>query len=179
VLRRIHPAEIPPALSRTLGADSAVVVIASGLAPDLAGAYDALAREWAGGEKIAILREDALPTGFAAGVPAWYLGLGPLARAQMAGLPSVRRDPQGWSLAGVSYPSGHGVVLAGGPADQPSRAWSLLDGTTADQIRALGRKVPHYGKYGYLVFEGDRNVAKGSWDVVASPLRASLLDDTD
>jgi len=32
-------------------------------------------------------------------------------------------------------------------------------------IPGLIRKLPHYGKYGYLVFEGDepKNVVKGTW----------------
>ena len=39
-------------------------------------------------------------------------------------------------------------------------------------IPGLIRKLPHYGKYGYLVFEGDepKNVAKGTWP----PSRAGL-----
>ena len=37
-------------------------------------------------------------------------------------------------------------------------------------VAAIARKVPHYSKYGYLVFEGDRNVEKGSWETGASPL---------
>jgi hypothetical protein len=36
----------------------------------------------------------------------------------------------------------------------------------------LARKLPHYGKYGYLGFEGEEptNVLKGEWPVVSSPL---------
>ena len=36
----------------------------------------------------------------------------------------------------------------------------------------LIRKLPHYGKYSYLAFDGDdpTNIAKGQWDVVNSPL---------
>ena len=35
---------------------------------------------------------------------------------------------------------------------------------------AVSAKVPHYGKYSYLVFEGTRNRAKGTWDADSSPL---------
>jgi hypothetical protein len=34
----------------------------------------------------------------------------------------------------------------------------------------VARKIPHYGKYSYLVFRGDRNREKGVWPVVSSPL---------
>jgi hypothetical protein len=39
-------------------------------------------------------------------------------------------------------------------------------------LPGLARKLPHYGKYGYLGFEGPEptNVAKGEWLVARSPL---------
>ena len=36
--------------------------------------------------------------------------------------------------------------------------------------KTIGVKVPHYGKYSYLVFEGSRNRVKGTWDAASSPL---------
>ena len=40
----------------------------------------------------------------------------------------------------------------------------------------LGRKLPHYGKYSYLGFEGDEpvNTVKGQWPGADSPLRVDL-----
>jgi hypothetical protein len=77
----------------------------------------------------------------------------------------------GWKIAGADIPPGRGIVLAGGTA---ARAWTLVEGPSADAIASLGRKIPHYGKYSWLVFDGATNVGKGSWDVLASPLRASF-----
>ena len=41
-----------------------------------------------------------------------------------------------------------------------------------DAVPGLLRKLPHYGKYSYLVFEGDEpvNIEKGQWPVIESPL---------
>ena len=41
-----------------------------------------------------------------------------------------------------------------------------------DAIDGLIRKLPHYGKYSFLAFEGDEpvNIAKGQWPVINSPL---------
>jgi len=49
-------------------------------------------------------------------------------------------------------------------------AFIALDNKAA--IDGLIRKLPHYGKYSYLGFEGDEpvNVAKGEWPVLNSPL---------
>jgi hypothetical protein len=175
VLRRIHTAEIPPALSRVLGADSAVAIIAAGLDPALEEAYRAVALEWQKGNRLGIVQESDLPQGGAAPeVPAWYLGAGPRALAQVGALPRTARREGAWMVAGTDVPVGHGVVLAGTAPEHPERAWGMVEGSSPRQIAALGRKVPHYGKYGYLVFEEDRNVAKGSWEITASPLRATL-----
>ena len=35
---------------------------------------------------------------------------------------------------------------------------------------SLGRRLPHYGKYSWLVFQGGRNIGKGYWPVTDSPL---------
>ena len=49
-------------------------------------------------------------------------------------------------------------------------AWIATDRVAA--LPGLGRKLPHYGKYSYLGFEGDEptNVAKGEWPLTGSPL---------
>ncbi len=54
-------------------------------------------------------------------------------------------------------------------AKQRHAAWFL----SRDQTRAtrVARKIPHYGKYSYLLFEGDSNQLKGIWDAPESPLR--------
>ena len=51
-----------------------------------------------------------------------------------------------------------------------SHAFIAIDNKEA--IPGLIRKLPHYGKYSYLSFEGDEpvNVAKGQWPVLNSPL---------
>jgi hypothetical protein len=38
------------------------------------------------------------------------------------------------------------------------------------EASVVARKIPHYGKYSYLVFQGGNNQAKGIWPVTASPL---------
>ena len=43
-------------------------------------------------------------------------------------------------------------------------------------IAGLARKLPHYSSYGFLSFRGDepRNVLKGRWQLIASPLIVGL-----
>jgi len=176
VLRRIDSAEIPASMSRTLGADTAVVVIASGLAPEIADAYAKVAAEWAKGAKLGIVQEADLKGGAPPDLPFWLLGAGPLARRLAADMKDPATAPPtgpsgGWKIASTDYLAVNGVAIAGGT---PPHSWTLIDAPTADAIAAIGRKLPHYGKYSYLVVEGGTNVAKGSWEVLTSPLRASF-----
>jgi len=63
-------------------------------------------------------------------------------------------------------------------ADDPagSVAW-IAAGTTA-AIPGLARKLPHYGRYSYLAFQGDEpeNVAKEMWTPLGSPLTLQLVE---
>ena len=47
--------------------------------------------------------------------------------------------------------------------EKTSITWLIA--SSEDSIHGLMRKLPHYGKYGYLVFKGDapENVVKGIW----------------
>ena len=49
------------------------------------------------------------------------------------------------------------------------------------RLPGLGRKLPHYGKYSYLGFEGDEpvNVLKGQWTATDSPLRVDLRPNAE
>jgi hypothetical protein len=52
--------------------------------------------------------------------------------------------------------------------------WLSID--NVDAVSGLGRKLPHYGKYSYLAFEGTEptNILKGQWPAVNSPLTAKI-----
>jgi hypothetical protein len=51
---------------------------------------------------------------------------------------------------------------------QPGRVVGLFLPATFDLAATLCAKIPHYGKYSYLLFNGPRNVAKGTWPVATS-----------
>ena len=55
-------------------------------------------------------------------------------------------------------------------------AWVATD--TAAAVPGWARKLPHYGKYGYLGFTGDepKNTVKGQWPVTESPLSVPIGD---
>jgi aminopeptidase N len=198
--RRIDRREIPPSLSRTLGADTVSVVIASGLAPEVEAACRALAAEWAKGQALSIREEATLEKGWTPPSAAWYLGLGPAARTLVAGLPEVRlldhdgpkighgttggaargnvgNDLPSWTIAGNVCPDTCSVVLAGDYPGGGEASWALIAPADPAGVAAVGTKVPHYGKYGYLVFRGANVVQKGSWAETPSPLVVDLAKE--
>lgn len=78
------------------------------------------------------------------------------------------------TINGTEYPrAGHTYVMAG-------KNWNGFEKylvVLSDDFQSLpriGQLIPHYGKYSYLVFEGAKNVGKGQWPVVGSPLKKSF-----
>jgi aminopeptidase N len=72
--------------------------------------------------------------------------------------------------------AGHSAVIVRRHPGNVEKAvgWIVADGLAA--LPGLGRKLPHYGKYSYLGFEGEEpvNVLKGQWTATDSPLRLDL-----
>ena len=59
----------------------------------------------------------------------------------------------------------HSFVFTLPRFDNKKGSLTWLIASSRDAIPGLIRKLPHYGKYGYLVFKGDtpENVVKGIW----------------
>jgi hypothetical protein len=77
--------------------------------------------------------------------------------------------------------SGHtGVFMTRHPANvEKAIGWIVVDPPAA--MPGLGRKLPHYGKYSYLGFEGSEpaNTLSGQWQDADSPLRVDLRGAAD
>jgi len=184
MMRRVHRAEIPPTLSQTLGADSVTVVLARGLDPSVERAFLRLAESWEKGQALRLVREADRPADWTPSGSAWYFGLGPaaarlaaggLAEAVPLGGPSAAATPDGWRIGGVEHRRAErSFVLTGSRPGAPEIAWTLIAPRDSAAVAAVGEKIPHYGKYSYLVFDGPQVVARGVWTESASPLVIDL-----
>lgn len=76
---------------------------------------------------------------------------------------------------------GHAYVSVIRHSHTPDKAIVWLFSDNAQALPSLGRKLPHYGKYSYLAFEGERakNVLKRQWTSDDSPLRIDLRSPSD
>ena len=189
VFRRLDPREVPPSIGALFGAAKVTLVlpdrIRKGAPAELAAAYRDLATAWGGTRAgdVAVVSDaelKALPTDGAVWVIGWENRFRPRVAAAL--------EPLGAKLGGTSLAIGEeslaaadrsvaAVARAPGGQGDPDRALGFVAADRAAAVAGLARKLPHYGKYGYLAFEGDepRNVAKGSWQPVGSPLERILV----
>lgn len=171
LFREVYREEVPASLSQVLGADSTLVVIGRDCEPDLRRALHQVAEEWAHNQDMRIVDEVDLDPASADGRSRFLLGPGSLVdrafTASTAALgdaaTELRADSVGRSL----------VACFRDPRD-PQRATVVVLPTDPGSAAAIGRKIPHYSRYSWLVFEGETNTAKGSWTVLSSPLRRTL-----
>jgi hypothetical protein len=115
---------------------------------------------------------DRLPRDRSVWVLGWENQFRSAVSEAVTGLP-VMIDDQTVRISGVELTrERHAVVIAGRRPDTPDLGvgWAAAD--QIETLPGLARKLPHYGKYGYLGFEGREptNVTKGEWSVVRSSL---------
>ena len=113
----------------------------------------------------------------------WLLGrTNALAAKLFASGGDYTLDAQKLAVDRESMPlAGHSAVIVRRHPGNLEKAigWIFADGTVP--LPGLGRKLPHYGKYSYLGFEGDEpvNVLKGQWTATDSPLRVDLRPNAE
>ncbi|MBM3318119.1 MAG: hypothetical protein FJY75_09755, partial [Candidatus Eisenbacteria bacterium] len=181
ICRRLHRAEVPATLSRLFGADSLTVVAGGGAGEGGGGAGEGdeafaeicarLAGELPG--QTTALRSDEELGWFDLRSSAWLLGEPRwMARVREAAPRLLALDGEGFCIGEdvFSYTT-HTLACVLGHPGVPDAAVGLLLGGDPGDWPEIWRRLPHYGSYSYLVFEGGRNVAKGAWPVERSPLK--------
>lgn len=179
VFRRLDPAELPPALSGALGAARRVLVLPSSAPPPLLAAYRALAESWKapGVEIVADVDLPRVPPGKAIWVLGWENRLRPAVAEALAPLGAVLGESDLREGKLVLARADRAVVAAARSTADPTQVIAFVGADRAAALPGLGRKLPHYGKYGLLAFEGDEpaNVAKETWTALASPMAVGLV----
>jgi len=180
LFRRLERSEIPPSLGRAFGAERVTVVVPT--ADPLAAAYAEIAAGWSktGSGEVEVVRDGDLDT-LPAGRAVWVFGAGNRFRDAVA----AAAAPFGGTLAADAWTAegrqfrldGSSIAVAVPHPGDPALALAFLSADRADALPGLARKLPHYGKYGWLAFEGAEpdNVGKGQWQAVGSPLARALV----
>jgi hypothetical protein len=181
LFRRLDRNELPPALTQTFGTDKVLFLIPADADEAARNGY----RQFA--ESISIVRQPSqpgsieikldseigeLPSDRAVWILGWENRFLPSLKAALAGYDlSMMPDSLRFGQTAVDR-TRHAIVVT---ARQPQNADAALIWVAADPLAALpglARKLPHYGPYSYLAFEGEepKNILKGRWDVPNSPL---------
>jgi len=180
VFRRLDPAEVPPALSGFLGAPQRTIVIPAAAPPTLRQAYAALAEAWKrdGTEVVTDATLASLPRGRAVCVLGWENRLRPAVAEALAPLGGSLDDRELRGGGAVLPRASRSVMAAARRPGDPAHVIAFVAADRAAAVPGLARKLPHYGKYGLLGFEGDEpaNVAKATWSAIASPMAVAPAD---
>ncbi|MCP4218921.1 MAG: M20/M25/M40 family metallo-hydrolase, partial [bacterium] len=181
VFRKLHESEIPPTLSNAFGADAALMLLPSAAPAELLKAYRTLAETWAGESKEKItIQMDKEITRLPPDKAVWLLGKENIHRHKVAkGIEDygAAMEAGTFKVEKRSFAlSGNAVIAAIKNPGNPRNVIVSLSSHTPAALPGLARKLPHYGKYSYLGFDGDEptNILKGQWPVVNSPMTVSL-----
>ncbi len=178
VFRKLDARETPPAIGQLFGEPRVLVVLPADAPPDERDRWQAMARGWQSRSHQIEFALDREVSSLPADRGVWLFGRSNrFAAAVFRSDGAFRLDETTLVAGGETMPlAGHAFVLT---ARHPAAAdkavgWIVVDPPAA--FDGLGRKLPHYGRYSYLGFEGDEpvNVLKGEWAAIDSPLRVDL-----
>jgi aminopeptidase N len=182
VFRRLDPRETPPSIGQIFGEPAILAVLPSGEGAAALAAYRELLQGWQSDTHRITVALDTEIAALPADRAAWIIGrTNRLAAGVFGDLQGLRVDAAGVAVDGEKMPlAGHTLVATRRhPASVEKAVGWIVAGPLA-ALPGLGRKLPHYGKYSYLGFEGDEpvNVIKGQWQQSDSPLRVDLRPAT-
>ncbi|MEN8247301.1 MAG: M1 family aminopeptidase [Bacteroidota bacterium] len=178
LMRRLDRKEVPASLSQVFGSKQSAIILPS--ESENIEAYEQLANTWkatqeAQGKEAVILKDsdiENIPTDKSV----WVLGYenkfnkNELQNAYAASFNSETID----KIKGLAQ---NGALVYAVPnAANIEQSVGFVGANSPAAISALTRKLLHYGKYGYLGFEGDgaNNVLKGSLPALGSPLSITV-----
>ncbi len=178
VFRRLDPRETPSSIGQIFGEPRVLAVLPSGAPPAELDAWRALFRGWHSDNHAIDVALDSAITDLPRDRAVWIAGVSNRFAGQVFDLlPGVTRRAGTIEIDGEKMAlEGHTLVLVARHPQNVEKAVGLLAVQPAAAFPGLGRKLPHYGKYSYLGFEGDEpaNIIKGQWQQSDSPLHVDL-----
>ncbi len=180
LFRRLAVEELPSSLGQLFGAQRLTVVIPNNAASEMRLAYQRLAADWQQRYPQLRVQDDDQPLPDEGGV--WVLGADNRHTAALL----ARVGDRFQSRSDGTLRIGADVVTAAEPSvvltwrRDATSTMAYAQAASPQAVAALARKLPHYGKYSYLVFSGSEavNVLKGDWQVDDSPLSIQLVRGT-
>ncbi len=179
VFRHLDPSETPSSLGQLFGTEDLVVILPSKADIERRKAYRNLANSWKQHTgKVRIVWDNGIKD-----IPkdsaVWIFGQENMHADEfsrgMDSLPASLNDQTLKIKDKILKVSENSFVLT--TRGTNTRGW--LHAHSLAAFPGLARKIPHYGKYSYLVFTGDNpdNILKGQWPLIKSNLTVKLVKD--
>ena len=170
LLRRLDPAEIPPTVNRLKSSPSVLLVVCASAPANGQEVAETLA-EALGLQAYSIAAERNVDRALLDGRDVILVGTPRDPEWLRAHPPMLKLNPQGFALdPGGEVGGADAFFGVFAHPHQPGRVLALLLPLSPDHAERVAAKITHYGRYSYLVFRGDRNLARGWWPVEASPV---------
>jgi Peptidase family M28/PDZ domain/Peptidase family M1 domain len=183
VFRLLDPRETPASIGQIFGEPKVLAVLPSRAPAAEQEAWRQLVLGWKSESHAPEIRTDTEVRALPKDRAVWLLGrTNALAATVFASGSDYTLDGEKLTVDRESMPLGDhsAVIVRRHPANvEKAVGWIFADGLAA--LPGLGRKLPHYGKYSYLGFEGEEpvNVLKGQWAATDSPLRVDLRPNAE
>ncbi|MAE09120.1 MAG: peptidase M28 [Bacteroidetes bacterium] len=177
VFRILNPAEVPPTLSKIWGSKNNVIILPANASDKQSEIYRKLATDWQNSDNDNfIIKYDNEIEELPVDKTVWIIGF----ENKFAGevIEQLHDYNSNFSTDSVKLENkqlpkkGNNFVCTLFNAKDINKQTIFISINNDAAIAGLIRKLPHYGKYSYLAFNGDEptNIAKGQWPVLNSPL---------
>ncbi|RPJ84845.1 MAG: M28 family peptidase, partial [Acidobacteria bacterium] len=180
VFRKLDPRETPPSIGQIFGEPRILAVLPSAAPPAELDAWRSLFNAWTSESHAIDTRLDSeiesLPPDRAVWIAGranrWAVRLFKSGGGMTIGPNAIEVDGERMALAD------HSLVVTIRHPQNVEKAIGWLAIEPASAFPGFGRKLPHYGKYSYLGFEGTEpvHVLKGQWHESDSPLSVDLRE---
>lgn len=178
LFRRLHRAEIPPTLAEIFGSRALILVLPSNADEDLIAAYRQTAEQINREGRYRIIRDRELTSDDIQFNSLLFFGT----PRQNTAIPADWLAQRRWELSedrflllGENYLGQEYSLVAveRNPADE-KQSVGFFAARRVQDVQEVGRKLIHYGKYSYLIFQGGKNQVKGVWDIMDNPMSLSF-----
>lgn len=181
LFRQLDPRETPPSIGQIFGDSKVLAVLPSEATENEIKGYRKLMQGWKTDvHDIEITTEsmiDSLPNDRAV----WLLGINNKFANQLASADTnVTINNSSLVISGDEFQTeDHCSVIIWRNPNNMNKAIGWITVNPADAFAGMARKLPHYGKYSYLAFQGSEptNTVKGQWATNNSPLVVDLRVD--
>jgi len=177
LFRMLDPHEVPASLSKAYGAKETLIILPEQVDAKRLANYIQFIESWKSGNPgIFTIVKDGTLKELPADKTIWVLDnknrFANKFFSSLEGHPIIHEKDQ-LSILGqkIDHNKHSSIITSMHPAN-PGEVLVFFQIHDEKAVAGLNRKLPHYGKYSFLAFEGEEpeNVVKGNWDVINSPL---------